>query len=320
MRIENLDISELLELSPKRGIVHFAGQRALIFDAVTHGLLRNELVDSFGERTARGILTRYGYIHGRRLAETLKDKFKWDNKEEWQKAGARIYALLGLFMLDPDSPPAFSAEGGTFHVPHEAEQHLILNGRSDNPVCWNLCGIISGYQSVAMDKEMYALEDKCIGKGDLFCHVMVKSKEEWGDKVAGELAVFKRAGIEEALECVTAKLKRVESELLKKTRKLNLIAKINDDPTELMARSPEMRKLMELAKTIAATDSTVLITGESGTGKERVARFVHNQSSRANGPFVAVNCGAITETLLESELFGHARGAFTGATTERPDL
>jgi transcriptional regulator with PAS, ATPase and Fis domain len=81
-----------------------------------------------------------------------------------------------------------------------------------------------------------------------------------------------------------------------------------------------MRKLMELAKAIAATDSTVLITGESGTGKERVARFVHDQSMRAHGPFIAVNCGAITETLLESELFGHARGAFTGATSDRPGL
>jgi len=93
-----------------------------------------------------------------------------------------------------------------------------------------------------------------------------------------------------------------------------------DNPAMLMARSPEMRKLMELAKTIAAIDSTVLITGESGTGKERVARFVHDYSAHAEGPFIAVNCGAITETLLESELFGHARGAFTGATSDRPGL
>ena len=93
-----------------------------------------------------------------------------------------------------------------------------------------------------------------------------------------------------------------------------------ENPAILMARSPEMRKLMELAKTIATIDSTILITGESGTGKERVARFVHDHSAHAEGPFIAVNCGAITETLLESELFGHARGSFTGATGDRPGL
>jgi transcriptional regulator with PAS, ATPase and Fis domain len=81
-----------------------------------------------------------------------------------------------------------------------------------------------------------------------------------------------------------------------------------------------MQRVMELARTIAKVDSTVLITGESGTGKERVARFVHDQSTCADGPFVAVNCGAISETLLESELFGHARGSFTGATADRPGL
>jgi len=81
-----------------------------------------------------------------------------------------------------------------------------------------------------------------------------------------------------------------------------------------------MRTLLDLARRVAKVDSTTLITGESGSGKERVARLVHEESSRAAGPFIAVNCGAITETLLEGELFGHARGAFTGATQDRPGL
>ena len=86
---------------------------------------------------------------------------------------------------------------------------------------------------------------------------------------------------------------------------------------ELVGDSPRMRVVYELIRRVAATESTVLIQGESGTGKELVARAVHNSSSRADGPFVAVNCAAITETLLESELFGHEKGAFTGAIAQK---
>ena len=93
-----------------------------------------------------------------------------------------------------------------------------------------------------------------------------------------------------------------------------------DEPKGLIVRSAAMRQLVDLARRVARVDSTVLITGESGSGKERIARLVHEESSRSAGPYIAVNCGAITETLLESELFGHARGAFTGATQDRPGL
>jgi two-component system response regulator AtoC len=81
-----------------------------------------------------------------------------------------------------------------------------------------------------------------------------------------------------------------------------------------------MEKIFKMLSKISDYDSTVLIMGESGTGKELIARAVHSSSSRSHGPFVAVNCGAIPETLLESELFGHRRGAFTDAHTDKPGL
>lgn len=87
--------------------------------------------------------------------------------------------------------------------------------------------------------------------------------------------------------------------------------------TEIIGDSPELKKVMDLVDTVASADTTVMIRGESGTGKELVARAIHNRSPRRYFPIVTVNCGGMTETLLESELFGHERGAFTGAQYRR---
>jgi two-component system response regulator PilR (NtrC family) len=88
-------------------------------------------------------------------------------------------------------------------------------------------------------------------------------------------------------------------------------------PKDLLGHSPAMKKILDLVQRIASGRSTVLITGESGTGKERIARVVHEASDRRDRPFRVVNCGAIPEALVESELFGHEKGAFTGATTRK---
>jgi DNA-binding NtrC family response regulator len=86
----------------------------------------------------------------------------------------------------------------------------------------------------------------------------------------------------------------------------------------MLSRSPEMHRVFETIRTVAPTDSTVVVEGETGTGKELVARTIHHQSSRREGPFITINCGGFPETLLESELFGYERGAFTGAEQARP--
>ena len=88
--------------------------------------------------------------------------------------------------------------------------------------------------------------------------------------------------------------------------------------SEFIGQAASLKKLQELLVRVAKSNSTLLITGESGTGKERVARMVHGMSSRQNHPFIPVNCGAIPEGLIESELFGHEKGSFTGALSQRP--
>ncbi|MBF0444350.1 MAG: sigma-54-dependent Fis family transcriptional regulator [Magnetococcales bacterium] len=105
--------------------------------------------------------------------------------------------------------------------------------------------------------------------------------------------------------------------LAKENVQLKKELKAQQEHREIIANSEAMRKVLELARRVARTDASVLVTGESGTGKELIARFVHNNSKRAKGPFIAINCAAIPENLIESELFGHAKGAFSGAVNSR---
>ncbi|HMH55499.1 MAG TPA: sigma-54 dependent transcriptional regulator, partial [Gemmatimonadales bacterium] len=90
--------------------------------------------------------------------------------------------------------------------------------------------------------------------------------------------------------------------------------------TRPIGKSKRFLEVLKLAEHVAPTDSTVLIQGESGTGKEVIARYIHNLSSRSDGPFMSINCGALPENLLESELFGHVKGSFTGAVRDKQGL
>ncbi len=108
--------------------------------------------------------------------------------------------------------------------------------------------------------------------------------------------------------------------LERKSRQLERLVKDQSAGPEIVGESPALRKVLRLIEKIAPTDSPALVTGESGTGKELVALSIHRQSLRADSPFVVVNCGTLQETLLETELFGHEKGAFTGAVATREGL
>ena len=324
MHAEDLDHEELLELDPEGGVIRFAGQRALLLDAVAMGLLRKYLVDNFGLTAARAVLTQFGFAHGWRMASAMETEFKWDSNDDWRRAGPRIHTLAGLFHIDPSDQDPLSKEGSMLASSYEAEQHLLHFGRSDSPVCWTICGLISGYISRTAGEEIYVLEDRCMSKGDSSCHLLGRTRAEWGDERGEELRFFEQKRLSECLEVslrrVVDTLKGAERKLLSHRRALVRIVRDVEEPMGTVVKSAAMAQLVALARRVATVDSTVLITGESGSGKERIARLVHEQSPRASGPFIAVSCGAITETLLESELFGHARGAFTGATHDRPGL
>ncbi len=319
MRLEDLDVRELLEIDPEEGVVRFAGQRALILDAVAMGLLRKQLVDTFGPTAARAVLTRFAFAHGWRMAEALCSGYAWDTHEDWRNAGGLIHRLQGLIRLVPGKEDPLTPEGATLESSYEAEQHRLHMGRAEGPVCWSLTGFASGYLSRVQGEPMYVLEDRCIGRGDTTCHFHAKTRAGWGAALEPHLPFFEKDGLDVALRRVASELKRAERSLENRRRALTHSSG-TEAPGGLVARSPEMRRVVDLARRVAKVDATVLLTGESGVGKERVARLIHEESSRAAGPLLAINCAAISETLLESELFGHARGAFTGAVQDRPGL
>jgi DNA-binding NtrC family response regulator len=139
-------------------------------------------------------------------------------------------------------------------------------------------------------------------------------------KLGAEDMVVKDSGFDvEELKLIVGKVlekKRLRQENVLLKRELRQRNSLDN----IIGRSPQMQAVYQMIETVAATASTVLITGESGTGKELVARAVHNMSNRTASPFVSINCGAFTETLLESELFGYMKGSFTGAVSNRKGL
>lgn len=321
MQFTDLNIRDLLSF--EHGLVQFAGHRALIMDAQVMGILRRELVHLLGITATKGLLMRLGYAHGWVTAKSFKQDFPWDSDADWRKAGGRLHNIQGHVIVDvPKQAP--DAEGETpfawslWKQSYEAEQHIQHLGQSEECVCWALTGFASGYMSFANDRQVIAREEKCVGKGDAVCYVVAKFREDWCPAIDPLVALLDSQNLDRGLAVAVEALKQREAALRKASPPSS--KQTEQNPAGIVARSSQMLEVIDLATRVAKVDSVVLITGESGAGKERVANLIHRESSRMKGPFIAVNCGAMTESLLESELFGHARGAFTGATQDRAGL
>jgi len=322
----DLSVAELMHFDEDAGLFTFMGQRSLIVDAVAMGLLRKHLIESLGHAGARAILTRFGYAQGRRLWEASRHSFIQADDLEPEKLLRRAVLMLGVGgggLQDARERDIFGPSGVSIVDSHEAEQHVAHLGRSEEPVCWSICGLISGLASSSRGADYFAFEDRCVARGDATCRVFARTREGWGNEHGEELRYFTPARLDDLLDEsigeITAALRAAEREL-KQTRARTPKRERDVEPHGMVVRSAIMKGVIDLATRAARVDSTVLITGESGTGKERVARLIHAESARASGPCLAINCGAIAESLLESELFGHARGAFTGASADRGGL
>jgi len=330
---ERLQLAEVLDFRPDKGVIRLHDQRVVILSAAAMGLLRKELIDTFGDDVARRLLLRFGYADGYHDAVNMRSRSEWNDPLDGLRAGAVLHTLEGIVRADI---VRLEAKDGRLDAEYawrdsyEAQQHVHHYGVSPDAVCWSLVGYASGYASACLGQEVYFREATCVGQGAKRCRVIGHDAASWGDEVAGLRQEFRGGDLSEEVERLHATVRKQAQELAKRERALerrerefNVLrerAARHAEAKRFVARSPAMQEVLELAAQVAPLETTVLVYGESGTGKEFVVRMIHDQSRRAAGPFVSVNCAALTETLLESELFGHVRGAFTGAVRDKPGL
>jgi DNA-binding NtrC family response regulator len=330
-----LQLPEILEFRPEEGVIRLHEQRVVILSAAALGLLRKELVATLGTDSARRLLLRFGYADGYHDAVSLRDRLGWRDPIEGFRAGAALHTLEGIVYAEigrVEHDPAngrFDAEI-TWRNSYEAEQHLHHYGRSSSPVCWSLVGYVSGFASACVGHEVYFKETACAGGGEKVCVIVGRDATSWREEIEALRFDFQSADLGAEVERLRGVVHRKQQALARREREVEDRERELDVLRERVRRharaqrfvlaSAAMQDVLELAARVAPLDTTVLVYGESGTGKEFVVKMIHEQSTRSGGPLVSVNCAALTDTLLESELFGHVRGAFTGAVRDKPGL
>ncbi len=306
------------------GTLTFGGREVVLHSLHAFAQFRKDLLDAASLDHARSILTRFGYFQGQADASVLVNDFNWDDKLEIIKAGCKLHSLEGI-ARDLINELSYEDQSGRFMMEltwvdsKEAEEHLYVKGKTDHPVCWILAGYFSGFASFCLGKDIYFIERSCKAEGNAVCHATGKDLVSWGSEIKPYLDYFKSHDIKQKIEKLTEQLKKKAS-LVKKYEKEIEALGTTAKPSFVEIHSNAYKQILVVANKVAPFDSTTLITGETGSGKEVMAKYIHKQSPRAKGPFVAVNCGALPESLLESELFGHKAGSFTGATKDRVGL
>ncbi len=322
MKAQDLDLMELVEFSDGRIDLH--GRRLTLHSSDVFGQFRKDLVQMAGVDAARRALTRFGYFWGQADAAAMKRIFEWDSLEEWLKAGPRMHALQGVAQaavktLDVDEATGRFRMEVTWRGSVEAEEQKMALGRAAAPMCWTTTGYASGYASFCMGRPVYFIERKCRMKGDRFCSAEGRDQASWGKAIESHIVHFQADDIRGHVLRLTRELKEKMKEMARQRRRIERLEH-GAVATPVEVHSAAYRRVLDMATRVARYDVSVVLFGESGSGKEVLARHIHRMSPRSKGPFVTVNCGAIPETLLESELFGHKAGAFTGAVGDRVGL
>ncbi len=322
MKANELRLEELVRFST--GLVHMHGRRLILFDMHAMGQFQADLVKSMGGDEARRILTRMGYFWGQADASAISSLFVWDSFGELIKSFPRMLMMQGFSKTELNIIDLDEAGGGihlesTWHDRGEAQDFIIDIGDAVRGSCWMHVGYASGFTSYVMGETIYFIETECRADGDSRCRAIGRPAGSWGDELALNLRYFNAGDIEDRIAELAGKLD-IRTREMKQTRQGIFGALEGESISSSEIRSRRFEKIIKLSSRVAEYDSSVLITGETGTGKEVLARYIHDCSPRAGKSFVVVNCAALTDTLLDSELFGHVAGAFTGAVSDKQGL
>ncbi len=308
------DLAHCLLFSPGDGRIWMNDQRMILMHASALGALRRELVETIGQKQSRALLTRMGYASGARDADLIRRQWPDSELATAFNAGPRLHSLEGVVKVTPVRFD-FDVDRGSFfgeflwHDSSEAAECIAAHGIGSAPCCWMQIGYASGYASAFLGKLIVYREVECMAMGASHCRIIGRPAQQWEDA-------------EEDLQFFSfpARTRASRADEKPGNPETDVAAQPDDQgaANTMVGLSAAFRAARHMLDRVAPTDATVLFTGESGVGKELFSRTLHEISSRARGPFVAVNCAAIPESLVEAELFGVERGAYTGAIATRP--
>ncbi len=308
----NDDLRTRVHFCAETGQIWLHEHRMLLVHAEAQAALRKELIDTLGMDRARGLLTRMGYASGVRDAELARTRVKEATDLEAFMTGPQLHTLEGIVRVTPIKIELDRSVGkfyGEFLWENswEGQSHRRDFGIHTEPVCWTQIGYACGYTSAFMGRQILYKEVDCVGMGDANCRIIGKPVEEWDD-AADHMRFLTPESIAEQLIDLQTQVVQLRTSISEKEKL----------PADMVGSAPGFRAAYELLKQAAGSQITVLLLGETGVGKEMFARSLHEMSSRRSEPFVAINCAAIPHELVESELFGVEKGAYTGAQVSRP--